>query len=309
MNPSALPPTILGATVASPMRETPATPLVTGDSFAEYNLSFFSTLVRDEDQRLPIPNFMHYQTEVTEQMRRTLVHWMSEVSNATRFCHRTLHLSINCVDRYLSARRVPRTDLQLLGCVSLFVASKYEELPSNVLTISHVVRLCAGYYTRSDVHEMENRLLRVLNYDLGYQGCGAFLDSFEEANCLENPRLLRRDSGVDVDDAPPSAFLGNSADPLDMCADVCTSLVSSIPRDIVGIARSLIESSLVYSAFSSAKPLSLVCASLLAAEAFLESRGVPNANLVQRLDRLTALEAHMDSLTSAFVRLAFSLGQ
>ncbi|KAJ3338604.1 hypothetical protein HDU93_009311, partial [Gonapodya sp. JEL0774] len=59
---------------------------------------------------------------------------------------------------------------QLVGCISLFVASKYEELRVTVLTISHIVTLCAGYYTPTTVYEMEKRVLGVLDFDLGFRG-------------------------------------------------------------------------------------------------------------------------------------------
>lgn len=66
--------------------------------------------------------------EVTKLMRAILINWMGEVAESFYFKRVTLHLAVNYLDKYLYLTKVKinRQQFQLLGIVSLFLASKFE---------------------------------------------------------------------------------------------------------------------------------------------------------------------------------------
>ncbi|GLE03368.1 hypothetical protein PINS_up012258 [Pythium insidiosum] len=54
-------------------------------------------------------------------MRAILVDWLIEVHHSFKLQEETLFLAVNYLDRFLSAERVPRKTLQLVGIGALFV--------------------------------------------------------------------------------------------------------------------------------------------------------------------------------------------
>ncbi|KXS13341.1 hypothetical protein M427DRAFT_33943 [Gonapodya prolifera JEL478] len=72
------------------------------------------------------------------------------------------------------------TSRQLLGISSLFLASKYCDVPKVTLKVHAILELCDHIYTRGDIYEMENRVLDVVSFDLGYWGPGCIVDVLAE---------------------------------------------------------------------------------------------------------------------------------
>lgn len=71
--------------------------------------------------------FKTIQKTITPYMRAILMDWMMEVCNEFTLKRETFHLSVNYVDRVLSLiQNVQKTELQLIGVVSMFIASKIE---------------------------------------------------------------------------------------------------------------------------------------------------------------------------------------
>jgi hypothetical protein len=75
-------------------------------------------------------------------MRCRLVGWLIEVANQFQLKNETLFMCVNLLDRYLSEETVLKSQFQLLGISTLFIASKYEEIyPPH---ISKFVTMSAG---------------------------------------------------------------------------------------------------------------------------------------------------------------------
>ena len=54
------------------------------------------------------------------------------------------------IDRYLSAKSVPLSELQLVGAAALLIAAKFEET-YQVPTVKQLISACAGQYTASQL--------------------------------------------------------------------------------------------------------------------------------------------------------------
>ena len=63
-------------------------------------------------------------------MREILIDWMIEVSDEFMLKRETLYISINFIDRYLllAPYEIPKSELQLIGVASMFLACKVEEV-------------------------------------------------------------------------------------------------------------------------------------------------------------------------------------
>ena len=76
------------------------------------------------------PVFMESQKQITKNMREILIDWMMEVCEEFMIKRDTLYISISFIDRYLSMAdyEVQKTELQLIGVTSLYLACKVEEV-------------------------------------------------------------------------------------------------------------------------------------------------------------------------------------
>ena len=71
-------------------------------------------------------------------MRTILLEWLIEVHHKFKLCPNTLFKAIQIIDLYLSLNDMSKKNLQTLGIVVLFMASKYEDIypPSVIYLIS-----------------------------------------------------------------------------------------------------------------------------------------------------------------------------
>ena len=77
------------------------------------------------------------------------------------------------MDRFFSHVSVPRSKLQLIGIVSLWIAAKYEEIYPPC--IDDIVYVTADAYQRKEIEATELQLLRSLEFSLTYPTVYPFL--------------------------------------------------------------------------------------------------------------------------------------
>lgn len=77
---------------------------------------------------MPSPNYIDGQSEITWDMRATLIDWLLQVHLRYHLLPETLWIAINIVDRFLSKRVVSLVKLQLVGVTAMYIAAKYEEI-------------------------------------------------------------------------------------------------------------------------------------------------------------------------------------
>jgi len=151
-----------------------------GQGIAEYSSDIYNQLLRDEAMFQPFENYFQLQGELNGRMRGILVDWLVQVHGKSGFRPETLHLTINLIDRFLSRISVMRRNLQLVGIVAIFIASKFEEItPSKV---ADLVYLTNDPYTKEDVFEMECCMLSTLGFQLVVPTAAHFLDRMQLAN-------------------------------------------------------------------------------------------------------------------------------
>ncbi|XP_057693664.1 G2/mitotic-specific cyclin-B2 isoform X2 [Corythoichthys intestinalis] len=103
--------------------------------------------------------------EITGRMRALLVDWMVQVHSRFQLLQETLYLSVAVLDRFLQVQPVSRRKLQLAGVTAMLVACKYEETyPVAVNDFAHITD---NAFTRTQILEMEQLILRSLKFQLG----------------------------------------------------------------------------------------------------------------------------------------------
>ena len=111
---------------------------------------------------MPRANYISVQTELTWEMRQTLVDWLLQVHLRYHLLPETLWIAINIVDRFLGNRTVSVMKLQLVGVTALFVASKFEEILAP--SVDEFVYMCENGYTRDEILKGERIVLETLDF-------------------------------------------------------------------------------------------------------------------------------------------------
>ena len=125
------------------------------------------------------PVYMEDQDFINERMRAILIDWLVDVHLKFKLVPETLHLTVNIIDRYLAKETVIRQRLQLVGVTAFLIATKYEEVyPPE---IPDLVYICAGSYTKDEILEMEEKILKRLDYRITIPSAHAFLVRYLKA--------------------------------------------------------------------------------------------------------------------------------
>ena len=125
--------------------------------------------------------YMYKQEDINTRMRAILVDWLVEVHMKFRLVPETLYLCVSIIDRYCSKVDVLRSKLQLIGVTALLVACKHEEIyPPEVRDCVYITDRA---YNRQEVLDMEQDILKVLDWKISRPTAFPFLDRFL---CLSN---------------------------------------------------------------------------------------------------------------------------
>lgn len=146
----------------------------------EYITDLFQHLYKAETLNKLEP-YMYKQEDINARMRAILVDWLVEVHMKFRLVPETLYLCVSIIDRYCSKVDVLRSKLQLIGVTALLVACKHEEIyPPEVRDCVYITDRA---YNRQEVLDMEQDILKVLDWKISRPTAFPFLDRFL---CLSN---------------------------------------------------------------------------------------------------------------------------
>ncbi len=140
-----------------------------------------------------LPDYMAKQRYIDIGMRTILLNWIVQI-HTTLKCQfqETLYLAINILDRYLShpdCNEVPTYRFQLIGCIALMIACKFEEI-YNVLNATITRELCASVYTNTDIVRMEMDMLMTLKFDINVPTILNFVRFFSIDLDIDNDPII-----------------------------------------------------------------------------------------------------------------------
>ena len=149
-------------------------------------------MIRNEPRYLPAnPDYFRYvQADIKPLMRKIVSDWMLEVCQELCCQPEVFCLAMSLMDRFLARCRIRKSQLQLLGAVCLFLASKFKEtapIPSEKL-----VMYTDFSVSLEEIREWELIVLHRLKWDLCSSTPLDYLDHLL-------PRLLPAQSAVGVD--------------------------------------------------------------------------------------------------------------
>jgi len=112
----------------------------------------------------PSNDYMAHQTDINEKMRFILIDWLVEVHLKFKLMPETLYLTVSCIDRFLTEKKVSRKSLQLVGVSAMLIASKYEEIWAP--EVRDFVYISDKAFSREKIISMEKTMLNTLGFKL-----------------------------------------------------------------------------------------------------------------------------------------------
>lgn len=147
---------------------------------SEYVYEILEYMKQLEVKTQPNPSYMDQQKELEWRMRGVLVDWLLEVHTRFSLLPETFYLTINIIDRFLSAKVVQLDRLQLVGVTAMFIASKYEEVLSpHIGNFRHVAD---DGFTEAEILSAERYILATLDYDLSFPNPMHFMRRISKAD-------------------------------------------------------------------------------------------------------------------------------
>ncbi|XP_060083337.1 G2/mitotic-specific cyclin-B-like [Ylistrum balloti] len=139
---------------------------------SEYVNDIYNYMRHLEEKYMVRPNYLEGQ-EVSGKMRAILIDWLCQVHHRFHLLQETLYLTVAIIDRFLQLCPVPRNKLQLVGVTCMLIASKYEEMYAPEL--ADFVYITDNAYQKKDIRDMEAKILRALDFNMGKPLCLHFL--------------------------------------------------------------------------------------------------------------------------------------
>ncbi|KAG8230933.1 hypothetical protein J437_LFUL002966 [Ladona fulva] len=136
--------------------------------------------LRTLEEKSPVRRAYLTGQVINGNMRALLLNWIVEVHGEFKMFQESLHLTVAILDRFLQDfRTIDRSKLQLVGATCLFIAGKYEELFGP--DVCDLVYMSQGACTKSEILEMECKILSTLDFSLGRPLPIHFLRRFSKA--------------------------------------------------------------------------------------------------------------------------------
>ena len=136
------------------------------DHIQEYEEETLVEMSRLQESMKPSLSLMQQQPEINFKMRPLLLDFLMDVTNKLRLSDSTFPMTVNLIDRYCSRRIVKKQHFQLLGLTSLWISSKHLDSKCKVPILADLCRMCCNCYSKQLFLEMENHLLKSLEWKL-----------------------------------------------------------------------------------------------------------------------------------------------
>jgi len=141
-----------------------------------------------EQHALEIANHLTNQSEITKEMRNTLVKWLIETHFKCRCLESSLYLTIQLVNHYMAKNIVTRGEYQRVGVTAFMIACLKKE--SRNLSKSDLAYITDYSSSVQDINNMQEKIREQLGNNMKKPTPADFLQRFLQAAKLDSTEAL-----------------------------------------------------------------------------------------------------------------------
>jgi hypothetical protein len=144
-----------------------------------------------ELETLPFSTDILKRHKIDTNTRTKMVDWMIEVLYAYNSDQPTMFLAVHIMDLFLTKSKtlLSNNDIHLIGIVSLYIASKMEDIIP--LRMSHVkVKIGHNKFSEKELKRMERLILETINFDIITTSTFDFVKTFIFDFCHNNREYI-----------------------------------------------------------------------------------------------------------------------
>lgn len=144
----------------------------------EYQVDILGHLNSMQTKTAPNLSLIQQQPEINLKMRPLLLDFLMDVISKLNLSLSTFPLTVNLIDRYCSTRIVKKQHYQLLGLTSLWVSCKNLDAKFKIPSLFDLCKMCCNCYDKKLFLEMENHLLKSLNWMISSPTFDQFIEIY-----------------------------------------------------------------------------------------------------------------------------------
>lgn len=154
----------------------------------EYQADILYHLSSIQSATAPSLSLIQQQPEINLKMRPLLLDFLMDVISKLSLSLSTFPLTVNLIDRYCSTRIVKKQHYQLLGLTSLWISCKNLDAKFKIPSLFDLCKMCCNCYDKKLFLEMENHVLKSLNWLISYPTFDQFIEIF--INMLDSSKFV-----------------------------------------------------------------------------------------------------------------------
>lgn len=132
-----------------------------------YSKDYFNFMKTKEIESVVDAGYLSRQREVNFSDRMVMVDYIIEIQNVMKLSMNTVYLAITYIDKLLALVIVNESDFQLVGLITLLIASKMEDLHSKAINARIIARLMSLPVDIDRIVDTERAMLETSFFKMG----------------------------------------------------------------------------------------------------------------------------------------------
>lgn len=155
------------------------------------NITYLSEILESLYRRQLSPDAVMtdlIHSDITPNIRYRVVEWIAILCKDFSLRRSVMYSSVAIIDRSLQSLSITKSQLQLIGGVSLWISTKF--YCPNVIRINQIITKCGDSSNQEQFHKYEEIILEAIDNNVNVPNVSDFISLLEENMSCDRPLLM-----------------------------------------------------------------------------------------------------------------------
>ena len=159
--------------------------------------TIFKFLLKEINLNLIPDNFLNIKN-ISENLHLRMIDWMVEVLDAYTQSNETFFLAVHILDLFIfKSESFSSNDIHLLGIVSMFLASKFEDV--NPICLQQIIsKIGHNIFKKEEILNYEKKICKTLNFNFYYVCCFDIIKTFYHDFKSSNKESIKENNAEEL---------------------------------------------------------------------------------------------------------------